>query len=90
MFLDVISVLSSAFACLATLLAASGLYGVLAYTVTLRHSGIGLRIALGAAPSRVRDVFCLGCDDGRCGQRDWTAPRRPYGLEDLPSRCSIS
>jgi ABC-type antimicrobial peptide transport system permease subunit len=59
-----IALLSAGFGLLATILASIGLYGVMAFVVARRKKELGIRLALGAPPSRViwmvmREVLIL-------------------------------
>jgi predicted lysophospholipase L1 biosynthesis ABC-type transport system permease subunit len=70
-----------AFALLALLLAAVGLYGVMSYMVTANRAQIGIRLALGAQPARVFRMvagraLALACVGAALGAMGCIAVRR--------------
>ena len=70
--LDFNMLLLTVFGCAALLLAAIGVYGLMAYSVEQRTQEIGIRLALGAELGQVRNmVIAAGNGARRGGRRDW-------------------
>jgi predicted permease len=84
-FLDrMVAALAAAFAGLATVLAAVGLYGVIAWAIARRRREIGIRMALGARPADVmrmvlREVLWLGLAGMAVAIPAWFAGARLLG-----------
>jgi len=92
-----IAMLSGWFGALGALLAAIGLYGLLAYTVTRRTHEIGVRVALGATRSDVtrivlRDAFWLVCAGFALGipLAVWAKSVAASLIRGLPSNSPVS
>jgi predicted permease len=91
-----IAALSGLFGALGTLLAAIGLYGLLAYTVARRISEIGIRMALGATRSNVLrmvlgDALGMVCAGLAAGVpiAFWSKSFAASLIQDLPVKSAV-
>ena len=91
-----IAMLSAGFGALAALLAAIGLFGLLAYTVTRRTHEIGVRMALGATRSDVmrmilRDALWMVCAGLALGAplAFWAKSLAASLIRGLPARSPV-
>ncbi|MEO7142287.1 MAG: ABC transporter permease, partial [Bryobacteraceae bacterium] len=90
-----IATLSGMFGALGALLAAIGLYGLLAYTVARRINEIGIRVALGATSSRVMRMVLADALGMVCAGLAVGAPMALWGtriarslIPDLPVKSA--
>jgi hypothetical protein len=89
-----IALLSAGFGLLATILAAVGLYGVMAFVVARRRKELGIRLALGAQRGRVlwlvmREVLIL-LAIGRCRPPPGSSRRTARAASIRSSRCATN
>src|SRR5919197_890382 len=79
-----IALLSAGFGLVATLLAAIGLYGVIAFAVARRAKGLGLRVGLGGRAPRESDRSDAGAahrmNRGECDGMGTQRTQRKYDL----------